>query len=209
MMDVMPALKIAPIFLIALISPGPDFFLISSMALSRGRPAGVLASFGIAAGTTLWALLCMFGLGLIFAKMQGLVVAIRLCGGVYLLYLGYQLWKASFHAAPVEAAPPLPHGKRRNPFTVGLATNVTNPKALAFFTSIFAFALPQGASLATQGAIVALVAVLAAGWFSLVSFCLSTPAMRKVYMRWSRWIDRVAGTFLAFFGVRLLASFRN
>lgn len=208
--DVIPLLKIAPIFAVALASPGPDFMLISSVALSRGRVAGLQASVGIAFGALVWVVLCMFGLGFVFAKVHGLMTAVRLCGGLYLVYLGYQLWKASLKPRmDKEEMSAAEIRKQRNPFVVGFLTNITNPKAMAFFTSIFAITLPQEASLATQGAIVVMMGILPVLWFGFVSFCLSAPTMRKVYVRGSRWIDRVAGTFLAFFGARLLLSFRN
>lgn len=92
---------------------------------------------------------------------------------------------------------------------LGFLTNITNPKVMAFFTSIFALALAADASLATRGAIIGMMGTLAILWFGLVSFCLSTPTMRKAYRHWSRWIDRVTGTFIAFFGARLLWSARN
>ena len=208
MIDYIPLLKIAPIFAAALISPGPDFILITSLALSRGRAAGVWASVGIALGSLVWAMLCVFGLGLLFGKLQGLMIAVRVCGGLYLLYLGYQLWKASLKPQTAEVQE-VTVDKQRNPFVVGFVTNMTNPKALAFFTSIFAVTLPNDASVATQGAILVMMGILPVLWFSLVSFCLSAPAMQKVYLRWSKWIDRVAGTFLAFFGARLLLSIKN
>ena len=183
--------------------------MISSVALSRGRMAGVMAACGIAVGVLVFVTLCMFGLGLVFAKMQWLMMAIKLCGGAYLIYLGYQLWKASLQPQTDSDMPVLSEKKQRHPFVLGFLTNMTNPKALAFFTSIFAVALPQDASFETQAASVTMMGVMPVLWFGFVSFCLSTPAMRKVYMRCSRWIDRVAGTFLAFFGARLLMSFKN
>lgn len=213
MIDVTPILKIAPIFAAALASPGPDFFMISSVSLSRGRWAGVQASAGIALGNFIWAALCTFGLGLVFAKMHGLMVVIRVCGGAYLVYLAYQLWKGSFKAEATTdddtAVNTVAEDRRRHPFVTGLLTNATNPKALAFFTSIFAFALPKDASLGTQGAMLFMIAFMSILWFALVSYFLSTASVRKSYTRWSRWIDRFAGTFLGFFGARLLLSSKN
>lgn len=82
MIDFVPVLKILPIAAAGMIVPGPDFMMISSMALSRGRRAGLLASAGIACGVVIYTVLCTFGLGIVFAKMQWLVSAIRVCGGI-------------------------------------------------------------------------------------------------------------------------------
>lgn len=81
-----------------------------------------------------------------------------------------------------------------------------NPKAMAFFTSIFALTLPANANGETQAAIIFVTSVMPIFWFGFVTFGLSTPAMRKVYLRCSKWIDRACGTFLALFGLKLMFS---
>jgi threonine efflux protein len=209
MIDLVPLLKIIPIFTLALMSPGPDFMAVSSMALSRGRAAGCLAALGIALGTTIYTLLSVFGLGIVFSHLHWLMIAVRVSGGCYLVYLGYQLWKGSLQPQSGDTVALPGAMKKRNPFMVGFLTNITNPKCLAFFASIFALTLPSNASGATQAAIVVLVGTMAAVWFGIVTLALSTPTMRKLYLRWSRWIDRVTGTFLAVFGLKLIFSGRN
>ena len=208
MIDAAPILKIAPIFAVALISPGPDFMMISSMALSRGRMAGILAAMGIAAGVIVYTVLCLFGLGVIFASTQWLVMAVRIFGGLYLVYLGFQLWRDSLAKSNTRPKPPK-LGDKRNPFAVGFLTNMTNPKAMAFFSSIFALTMTPDVTLATEGAVIGVMVLMTMAWFSFVTFGLSTPAMRKVYVRWGHWIARAAGTFLGLFGLKLLYSVRN
>lgn len=209
MIDPLPLLKIAPVFAVALISPGPDFMMITSMALSRGRMAGLLASFGIASGTALYASLSVLGLGVVFTHLHLLSVVVRLAGGLYLLYLAVLLWKESFRSTAGDErdqkdVPAVKTGK--NPYVTGFVTNMTNPKAVAFFTSIFAFVLPADVSAGTQMALVSTVFVMAFTWFSFVVLVLSAPTMRRLYQKISHWIDRVAGTCLGFFGVRLILS---
>jgi len=206
MIDCVPILKIIPIFTLALISPGPDFMLISSLALSRGRMAGILAAAGITMGNMIYIGLCMFGIGLLIAKLHWLAMTIRICGGAYLVYLGIQLWRASLVSKQEGGETVIPSDRKRNPFTVGLLTNLTNTKAMAFFTSIFAVTLSQDTNMPTQMVMVAAMLAVSFGWFSLVAVGLSSSSMRKVYMCWSKWIDRVSGTFLTLFGLRLMLS---
>jgi threonine efflux protein len=206
MIDILPILKILPVAAIAMMAPGPDFFLITSIALSRGRMAGILAAAGIATGVVIWSGLGVFGLSVILDQMLWMVSCVRIVGGIYLVYLGTQLWRASFSARPDETPQTTLPNRKRNPFVIGFVTNITNPKAMAFFTSIFALALTPDTNRATQTAIVGIVSIMPFIWFSFMTLALSMPVMRKAYMRWSKWIDRVAGTFLAFFGLRLLWS---
>jgi threonine efflux protein len=208
MIDFVPILKLVPILTVASISPGPNFMLTSSLALSEGRMAGVKASFGFAVGGSVYAALCLFGLGVVFAAMQNLLAAIKICGGMYLLYLGAQLWRSSLKPMS-EKLPALASRQRHHPFIAGLFTILTNQKSIAFYAGVFALIMPKDANLPTQLALIATDVCITVLWYGLVSFCLSAPAMRTVYMRWSQWIDRVCGTFLAFFGARLLLSFKS
>ena len=50
----------------ALITPGPDFFLVSQTAISRSRKDAVLVVLGICLGAMLWSLLALMGLNIIF-----------------------------------------------------------------------------------------------------------------------------------------------
>ncbi len=207
--DLLSLMKIAPIFLVALASPGPDFLLISSLAMKRGRAAGLAGASGIALGNMNYAFLCIFGLSYMLARMAWLLLTIKIVGGLYLIYLGYQLWKASLKPAVSGTNEAQQVSPKRNPFVMGLMTNVTNPKALAFFTSVFALIVQPSINIETQIAIILLIGFMSFAWFSFVSLALSTTHMRKLYMRSSSWIDRIAGTFLALFGVKLLVSARN
>lgn len=206
--DLIAVFKIAPIALVAFISPGPDFLLISSLAMQRGRLAGFTASVGNMLGVMFGALLCVLGLGYVLAQMAWLIVAIKIIGGLYLVYLGCLLWRTSLNAKTQSVETAIAP-KKKNPFVMGLMTNITNPKALAFNTSVFALALKPDTNTATDVAIVGMMGCLALAWFSCVSFGLSTARVRKSYLRFSKWIDRISGTFLTFFGVKLLASSRN
>ncbi|HEU0117356.1 MAG TPA: LysE family transporter [Alphaproteobacteria bacterium] len=181
--------------------------MISSMAMKRGRPAGIAASAGIGVGNMTYATLSIFGLSYMLARMAWLLTAIKIVGGLYLLYLAYQLWRSSF-TAPAMPTADMPV-KKKNPFLIGVTTNITNPKALAFFTSVFALILSPDLNLATRIAIIALIGGLSFAWFGFVTYALSTSHMRKLYIRGTHWIDRIAGTFLALFGIKLLASARS
>ncbi len=208
MVDLLPVFKVLPIALVAFISPGPDFLLISSLAMQRGRLAGFAAAAGNALGVMIGALLCMLGLGYVLAEMAWLVTAIKIIGGLYLIYLGIQLWKSSLKSKNKPVSD-VGMSKKKNPFVMGFVTNMTNPKALAFNTSVFALAIKPGTTFATQAVIVVGMGLMGLIWFSCVTFGLSTARVRQGYLRFSKWIDRVAGTFLAFFGLRLLLSQRN
>ena len=59
---------IASVFLLACLSPGPSFVVISSTAIAVSRRAGMLVGIGVAAATLTWATAVMLGLGLLLAQ---------------------------------------------------------------------------------------------------------------------------------------------
>ncbi len=198
-------LKILSIFFLALVSPGPDFMIVSSMSLNRGRSDGIKAAAGIASVIVLYTLVSLTGLSALFAHYLWVTVAIKLCGGLYLMYLGYALWRSSL-AKPTVVEAGAVNEKKRSAYLAGVLTSLTNPKAIAFFASIFAIALTPDTGLATKAAISVTVPALTFVWFSFVAFGLSKDTVRVRYQRWQRVIDRVTGTVLAFFGLRLVLT---
>jgi threonine efflux protein len=201
--------KILSIFLLALISPGPDFMIVSSMSLNRGRGDGILAAAGIASVIALYTLVSLTGLSALFAHYLWMMMAIKLAGGLYLLYLAALLWRGSLQPAQTSAQTPaeVPTAvKKKSAYLAGALTSLTNPKAIAFFASIFAFALTPDTNLATKLSIGAAVPLITFLWFSFVAFGLSKGKVRARYQRWQRVIDRVTGTVLGFFGLKLILS---
>ncbi|NTU76507.1 MAG: LysE family transporter [Alphaproteobacteria bacterium] len=207
MIDLFPLLKIAPLFTLAVMSPGPDFMLISAISLSHGRASGVKAASGIALGITFYAALSLWGLGLLFEQVLWLMIVVKVFGGLYLFYLGAQMWRSTVPSKKASQAiaetPPQP---RRNAFLTGILTSLTNPKSLAFFASVFALALTPNTNTATKIGMSLFCAVTAWGWFAFVALALSSPKIRARYQRWKKAIDRAAGSILIFFGAMLVLS---
>jgi threonine efflux protein len=159
---------------------------------------------GIAVGAVVWSSTALFGLSVVFTQFAWLRRALKVLGGIYLLYLGIKLWRA----ADRPPGAPSPQGSMvrsdGQAFGLGLLTNLTNPKAVIFYGSIFAALLtpdlPTWVKLCACGIIV-LNATL---WHVGLACLFSTPNARHVYRRMQRWIDRVAGSVLALFGMRLV-----
>jgi threonine efflux protein len=104
MIDILPFLKIAPVFALGLVSPGPDFMLVSTLALSRGRMAGVQGAAGIATGILLYVGLSLLGLGVLFGQIAAWMIAVKIMGGLYLCWLGLQLWRSTFQTDKMAPA---------------------------------------------------------------------------------------------------------
>lgn len=190
----------------ALITPGPDFFLVSQTAISRSRKEAVLVVLGICIGAMLWSLLALMGLNIIFEKMAWLKQGLLIAGGLYLCWLGYQMLRSAFSKNNQTINPiTLPQSPYLF-FMKGLLTNLSNPKAIIYFGSVFSLFLTNPLFDQHHSLLFIIVSVETALWFTLVAFVFSLPAFRTVYQNFAKWIDGVSGGIFTLLGVYLIGS---
>jgi threonine efflux protein len=190
------------IWLLAVVSPGPAFLVLSQLAAGRSRAAALGAALGIAVGAMVFAALTLWGLGVLVTQIAWLGTALRIAGAVYLVYLGLSLFTAAAEKLPEQPASTR-EGDVLAGFRTGLLTALTNPKAIAFFLSLFAVALPPALTLAGKLALLAGGFTLEISWYVLVALVLSTGRLRALYARARKGIDRLLGAALVLLGVRL------
>jgi threonine/homoserine/homoserine lactone efflux protein len=154
-------------------------------------------------GAIIWATAALFGLQALFARFDWLYVAFRIAGALYLLYLAVMLW--------LHAGDPLPEIKTGGVarltgwqgFLRALVLQLSNPKIMVFFGSIFLSLLPQSTPAWMDATVLAVVAVNEFAWFALLALLFSGGAARAFYLRAKRWLDRAMGGVLGLLGLRL------
>lgn len=194
-------------FLLALASPGPNVLAVIGTSMNASRASGFSLAMGVAIGSFTWALLTVFGLSALLASYASALLAIKIFGGVYLLYLAYKSFKsaASDHYIAALAVT----GKPRSAsgyFKRGYIVQMTNPKAALSWIAIISLGLQEGAPWWVAAAIVVGTFILSIGIHALYAIAFSTPAMVRLYGKSRRAIQGVLGTFFAFAGLRLLTS---
>ena len=136
-------LTVAMVHIVALMSPGPDFFFVSQTAVSRSRKEAMMGVLGITCGVMVWAGIALLGLHLIIEKMAWLHTLIMVGGGLYLCWMGYQMLRSALKKEVVSApAPQVELAKSGRSFLKGLLTNLANPKAIIYFGSALPACLP-------------------------------------------------------------------
>ncbi len=114
------------------LTPGPNMAYLATLALSRGRAAGLIATAGVASGLAVHAIVAGLGAGLLIQRYPLLYDMLRWIGVGYLLYLAWEGWRTEKDTSPVRAgvalAGPL--------FLRGFLSNVFNPKSILFFVSV-------------------------------------------------------------------------
>jgi len=200
-------LTVALVHLVALMSPGPDFFFVSQTAVSRSRKEAMMGVLGITLGVMIWAGVALLGLNLILEKMAWLHTIIMVGGGLYLCWMGYQLLRGALKKEVLNTpAPQVELATSGRSFVKGLLTNLANPKAIIYFGSVFSLFVGDGVGETARWGIFVLIALETFAWFTLVASLFALPTMRRGYQRMAKWIDVVAGALFTAFGLHLIIS---
>ena len=187
------------------LSPGPNFLATVHTSLHRSRAAGLAVVLGIAIGTAVWATASLAGLALLFQKAAWLYAAVKFCGACYLIYIGVRMIvSAQAPDEPVAAG----HTARAGWAAVrfGLLTDLANPKAAAFFASLFAVAVPPAAPLWFHTIVVAAIVAVAGVWYSLCACMIVAPPIARAYRRAQSAVTGAAGALFVGIGARLAAD---
>lgn len=197
---------ITGIHLLAAASPGPDFVYVSQQTLSRGRAAGLLCALGVGLGFGVHVLYAAFGLAVVVASSVWLLTAVKIIGGTYLIWLGWQglRAKAAGDVAEIRAG----RAAESLPKTVwkGFLCNVLNPKAPVYVVSVFTVVLSPDMPLWQLGVYGLWMMLLLFAWFAAVAFLLSVPRVNRRFRQAGHWLDRVLGAVMAALGVKVLSS---
>jgi threonine/homoserine/homoserine lactone efflux protein len=187
---------------LSMISPGPNFAIVTSTAIHVSRRAGVIGGLGLAAASTTWTILTLVGLGFVITHAAWLFTAIRVVGALYLIFLGAKmLWQAR---APVATGKEQAAQGEGAIFRKAYFVSLTNPKSAAFYGSVLAVMLPLHAPLWFSAAIVAIATILSALWYCGVAFLLSTEAVRRRFAKTKAWFESAVGMILMGLGAKLL-----
>lgn len=193
-------LSIGLVQLLAVISPGPSFLITARTAVSRSRLDGIKVALGLGAGTVIWASAAVLGLHVLFAQFPPLYFAMKLAGALFLLWIAYMIFIHAAEPISLEGG----EGAGASPFLKGFLTQISNPKVVVFFGSIFIAMLPRDVPLWMSLSLIAIVSFNEVWWYSAVSLFFGSGPVRRFYLAAKAWIDRVTGAFLGFLGLKLL-----
>ncbi|HEY4665561.1 MAG TPA: LysE family transporter [Comamonas sp.] len=194
-------IAVITITLLAVISPGPDFAMVSRNSLLMSRRSGVLTALGIGLGVLLHVSYTLIGVGLLIQQSMWLFNAIKLLGALYLIYLGCKMLRTQGGDELVTAkVAPMSDLKA---LRIGFLTNALNPKTTVFIVSLFLQVVHPDTSLALQVGYGVFISVAHMAWFSIVALCFSADAVRARLLSVRHWIDRAFGGMLVLFGVGL------
>ncbi|MBB5913099.1 threonine/homoserine/homoserine lactone efflux protein [Nocardia transvalensis] len=204
MIETTAVLGVAATELGLVLTPGPNMVYLVSRTVSQGRRAGLVSLAGVGVGFLAYLVAIAAGLTAVFAVVPGLYLAVKLAGAAYLAWLA---WK-TLRPGGISAFTPseLPADSTRRLFTMGLVTNLLNPKiAILYMALIPQFVVPAKGQVWLQslllGAVQIVIALLVNGLIVLGAGAIAEfLAGRPLWMRAQRW---VTGTLLGTIAVFL------
>jgi len=195
--------------ILAAMSPGPSFVLVVRNAVAVSRADALASAVGMGAGATFYAAAALLGLKTLLDQLPALFLAFKIAGALFLIWIAIQIFR---HARdPLPSVETDSSGVRGlwSSFLFALWTQLSNPKCILFFASIFIALLPPQMPTWMTVAIVIIVFVQETAWYCLVALGFSLPKPRAFYARAKTIVDRAVGGFIGAIGVKLLWDARG
>lgn len=203
--EILALLTVLGALLMGAVSPGPSFVFVVRTSVAESRAAGLASAFGMGVGAFIYGTLAVLGLRTLMAEGGVVLMALKMAGGLYLVYLAYRMWRGANGPIAVQGTGAGTTNLARA-FWQGLATQLSNPKIVAVFGSVFAALLPEQAPLWLYVALPPLIFIQETAWYALVALAFSANRPRAVYLNAKLWIDRAAAAFIGILGIRLVAE---
>lgn len=187
-------IAVALFTILAVISPGADFAMVTRSSYAQGRKAGLAAAAGIALGVQVHVLYTVLGIAVIISQSPTLFLAMKVVGAGYLVYLGYK----SLTNTTRISLDGLAQGASSvaSALRTGFLTNALNPKTMLFVVSAYTQVVQPGSPLALDFAYGAFMSFAHWGWFSLVAVFFSNHLLRRAMIERQVVIDRTIGMAL-------------
>ena len=187
--------------------PGPALLYTAAQTISRGRAAGLWAALGIHVGCYGHVFAAAFGLSAIFTAVPTLYAALKLIGGAYLIWLGYQMIRSKVTAGPDVK---LPASTRRKAFVDSVLVELLNPKVAVFFIAFLPQFVSEEASLPIWAQFVILGTLVNMTFTSadlfVVMFATQVKKRLTGTTRWQHITRWAGGTLLMGLGLKLAAE---
>ena len=195
--------SIALALMLGAMSPGPTFIYVAKNSIAISRKHGLFTALGTGTGAAIFGLLAVMGLQAVLLAVPSAYLALKICGGLYLLWLAYKIIK--------HAKEPMTQSDQNiNPmsyaqaYRLGLITQMSNPKIAIVLASIFTALLPKDVPTYFYLVLPLMCFFIDAGWYSLVAMALSAEKPRQVYLKFKATFDRIAGGVMSLLGLKLI-----
>ena len=200
-------LTICALHFVAQLSPGPDVLLIAKSSASTSRANTLKIILGISVGIVVWVVLTLLGFTVLMEQFPWIQQVLMLLGGVFLARMGWAMLNGGLKTLKQETnldeTQQLAAPDSKNHFLLGLLTNLSNPKTLIYFSSVFSLALSSSASAHLKTQLAVIIPIQTFLVFALFMLIMSMPKIKTAYQRSGSYIDIISGGLFLIFAIWL------
>lgn len=194
--------------LVAVISPGPDFAIVSRTSVHFGARVGLWVSIGIALGILIHVSYSIFGLALIIHTTPFLYALLLFAAAGYFYWLATVLIvtkqsnnTGQEHSNQNQRTESVPSCFKA--ITLGFLTNGLNIKATLFFLALFTSIISVQTPLWVKASYGVYLVVATFIWFAALSLLLGKTQLRYWLLRHGYWFDRAMGVVVLLLALHL------
>lgn len=199
-------LAVATVHLLAVMSPGPDFILISRNSLVYSRKVGLYSAIGLGLGILVHVTYSLIGIGFIISKSILLFSILKFLGAGYLMYIGYKCLRTKPRKEQQAVLDKKDDIGKFAAIRMGFLTNVLNPKATLFFFALFTQVINPSTPKFIQVFYGLEMSAMTFAWFAFVAITLSHNLIRKRFISVQHYLERTFGVILIALGIKVALS---
>jgi threonine/homoserine/homoserine lactone efflux protein len=190
---------------IALISPGPDFFLIVQVSIRMPLRYALAVCCGITVANAIYLMFAVLGLEII-KDVEWLMTSMKYLGAGYLIYLGYLLLsssKKSDQSGDGGGSSFIQEQNLGKQFLLGFMSGILNPKNAIFYLSLFTVIVSEQTGVVSRTLYALWMTSVVFLWDALVATILCRDQLKQYLGRGVFYVEKVSGVMLFVFGILL------
>ena len=197
-LDLSLVLSYVAVTFLLVITPGATTAVVIRSALAGGTRGGVATAAGAAVANSTHAVAAGLGLSVLLQRLPSVLIAIRLAGAGYLLWLAVASLRCAWQPAGTRPGLDIPPARDGSAFRQGVMVNLLNPPIITFYLVLPTF-LPASAGLGAFGVLAAIHVGMA--FIVHVVWAVSFARLRELFTRppARRVLDAGAGVALLLF----------
>ena len=195
--------KIAIFWIIAVITPGPNFIITLNTSIQYGRTKALYTVGGIVLGTAIWVSSGLLGINVLFILAPWLYKSIKIIGAAYLIYLGMS---KIFTKNPSRTMDGVKNVSNMGHFRRGMMVNLSNPKTAIFVSSLFVTTVPKQMGAKFSFICILTLIFISFIWYSFIAVVFSNKRIRYEFDKWKSALDKISGVLFILLGFKISLS---
>lgn len=198
-------IAVISITILAVISPGADFAMVTRNSYLFGRSAGIYSAVGISLGVQVHVMYTMLGAGVLITHSPWVFDILKYIGALYLMYIGFKTI-SSVTTVENNTVENRDYASQSNVIALktGFLTNAFNPKTMLFVISVYTQFVSNETPLTTLIAYGLFMSISHLLWFSFIALFFSHPRLRSIMINGQSYVNKVIGSCLMGLGLSLV-----